>query len=183
MNVLNWNWELLICWFWVQIEVCNRLSIDRRVEWWDKMLWRTPESCKSGERNSLATASFFEVFRPIPAMFDESEWWNKVIATRRSDLWSFVAKGSRILHLRRRAAAPTVKLQFGPRRFGDGEVVVPYFHFLHSLTSGFRILHFTPLRHSFKTLQNKPFRIIFKNHFKSFILISKIVFNYLLIQK
>ena len=68
-------------------------------------------------------------------------------------LESFGAKGGRFLRLRRRGAAPTVKLQFGPRRFGDGEVTVPYFHFLHSLTSGFRILHFTPLRQSFETLQ------------------------------
>ena len=74
-----------------------------------------------GERNSPATASFFEVSRPIPAMFDESELWNRVRATRRSDLESLVVVGCLEGRFRRMGAVAGGKLPTGHPPFEDGD--------------------------------------------------------------
>ena len=55
----------------------------------------------------------------------------------------------------------TAKVQFGTPTFEDGEVVVPKFWILQNTPCNFWKLHFKPWTKTFKSLQNKPFDLIF----------------------
>ena len=80
-------------------------------------------------------------------------------------IWKVWKRGEVGKWIRRTGGVPLQNLQFGTPTFEGGELMVLRFPSFHFSPWNLWKLHFIPWPKTFKSLQNKPFDLIFKNCF------------------